>query len=136
MEKEIVTRKSFVAEILGEESPEHRYEIVSSYDQTDSEILHPSSRLKRFVSKRFRNNNIEEEARHRMTVQDFETIKILGKGSLGTVTLVRSKEDQKLYAMKAISKQLLRERNIVRRAQSERDVLRATAHTFLGKFLF
>jgi serine/threonine protein kinase len=43
--------------------------------------------------------------------KDFETISVIGKGSYGTVTLVRKKDSRRLYAMKALKK-----RDIIRKA--------------------
>ena len=35
-----------------------------------------------------------------MTVDDFTSLKLIGKGSYGKVFLVQKKDDQKIYAMK------------------------------------
>jgi hypothetical protein len=37
---------------------------------------------------------------HKVGVEDFDLVKVIGKGSFGKVTLVRKKTDGKLYAMK------------------------------------
>ena len=39
-----------------------------------------------------------------LTKRDFETISVIGKGSYGTVTLVRKKDTRRLYALKALKK--------------------------------
>lgn len=40
-------------------------------------------------------------AADKVSLEDFELVKVIGKGSFGKVTLVRKKTDGKLYAMKA-----------------------------------
>ena len=51
-----------------------------------------------------KDNKKEENALDaNVSYEDFEPIKILGQGSLGTVLLVRLKANQKLYAMKIIN---------------------------------
>ena len=37
-----------------------------------------------------------------MSLNDFELGKELGKGAFGSVTIVKRKEDQKIYAMKRV----------------------------------
>lgn len=39
-----------------------------------------------------------------MTVDDFELIKVIGKGSFGKVLLVKKKDDGQVYAMKILKK--------------------------------
>ncbi|KDO29886.1 AGC protein kinase [Saprolegnia parasitica CBS 223.65] len=57
-------------------------------------------------------------------VHDFETIKLIGAGSMGKVLLVRKKATGSLYAMKIVSKAGVSADQI----WSERDVLGGTAH--------
>jgi serine/threonine protein kinase len=41
-----------------------------------------------------------------MTVNDFTTIKVIGKGSYGKVLLVKKNDDGQIYAMKVLKKKL------------------------------
>ena len=36
----------------------------------------------------------------KVTIEDFELIRVIGKGSFGKVTLVKKKDNSKMYAMK------------------------------------
>lgn len=56
------------------------------------------------------NNNLESDQAINVKVSysDFEPIKLLGRGSFGEVLLVRLKANQKVYAMKILSKNLLK----------------------------
>ena len=70
----------------------------------------------------------------RLSANDFHFIKTIGKGSFGKVFLVRFKYDQKLYAMKVISKDLIKEEADYRHIMSERDILsQDMSHPFLVK---
>lgn len=40
----------------------------------------------------------------RVNFEDFETIKMIGRGAYGTVDLVRRKESGQVYAMKTLNK--------------------------------
>lgn len=40
--------------------------------------------------------------KNKVTVEDFELIRVIGKGSFGKVTLVKKKDNGKMYAMKVL----------------------------------
>lgn len=49
----------------------------------------------------------------------FHKIKLLGKGDVGKVYLVREKKTEKLFAMKVLSKKEMIKRNKIKRAMAE-----------------
>ncbi|KAJ1867979.1 Serine/threonine-protein kinase Sgk2 [Coemansia sp. RSA 989] len=69
----------------------------------------------------------------RVSLDDFQLLSIIGKGSYGKVMLARYKDSGKVMAIKVISKTKLRGRpNEIRRVMSERKVLERTVeHPFL-----
>ncbi|RLN96424.1 hypothetical protein BBJ28_00002953 [Nothophytophthora sp. Chile5] len=67
--------------------------------------------------------------------EDFQHIKVIGVGGMGRVVLVRHRLNQKLYAMKVISKRSVRENNLAATILSERDVLGGTHHHALAVHL-
>eukprot|EP00123_Amoebidium_parasiticum_P013653 comp22077_c0_seq1/m.32171 comp22077_c0_seq1/g.32171 ORF comp22077_c0_seq1/g.32171 comp22077_c0_seq1/m.32171 type:complete len:524 (-) comp22077_c0_seq1:916-2487(-) len=62
------------------------------------------------------------------TVDDFELLKVVGKGSFGKVMQVRKKDTGRIYAMKVLKKGHLIERDEVEHTKSERAIL-AKNHT-------
>lgn len=73
------------------------------------------------------NSQLSQENRT-VTPKDFEYIKVIGVGGMGRVVLVRNRQDDKLYAMKVVSKSTVLENNLVEKILSERDVLGGTHH--------
>ncbi|KAJ2705571.1 Serine/threonine-protein kinase Sgk2 [Coemansia sp. IMI 203386] len=69
----------------------------------------------------------------KVSLDDFQLLSIIGKGSYGKVMLARYKDTGKVMAIKVISKSKLRGRpNEIRRVMSERKVLERTVrHPFL-----
>ena len=63
--------------------------------------------------------------------KDFETISVIGKGSYGTVTLVRKKDSRQLYAMKALKKRDIIRKAVVDQALTERRILERIRHPFI-----
>ena len=66
-----------------------------------------------------------------VSIDDFELIKVLGKGSYGKVQLVKHKVTGKIYAMKSMSKRFLEENDLIARTLAEKDVLLKANHPFL-----
>ncbi|KAF7721263.1 hypothetical protein EC973_004990 [Apophysomyces ossiformis] len=77
---------------------------------------------------------IDMDEPSKVTIQDFQLIKVLGKGYMGKVFLVRTNSFPQLYALKAVSKSLLITPRDIEQAKMERDILSSLAkirHPFL-----
>ncbi|KAF9057744.1 kinase-like domain-containing protein [Panaeolus papilionaceus] len=61
----------------------------------------------------------------------FLKVKMLGKGDVGRVYLVREKKTDKLYAMKVLSKKEMIERKKIKRALTEQEILATANHPFI-----
>ncbi|KAF8211295.1 Pkinase-domain-containing protein [Mycena galopus ATCC 62051] len=61
----------------------------------------------------------------------FVKIKMLGKGDVGKVYLVREKKTDKLFAMKVLSKKEMIERKKIKRALTEQEILATANHPFI-----
>lgn len=61
----------------------------------------------------------------------FERIRLLGKGDVGKVFLVREKASSRLYAMKVLNKKEMIERNKIKRALAEQEILATSNHPFI-----
>lgn len=72
----------------------------------------------------------------KLTVDDFELLKVVGKGSFGKVMQVKKKDTGKIYAMKVLKKQHLVARKQVAHTQTERRVLENIDHPFIVSLRF
>lgn len=72
----------------------------------------------------------------KMSVDDFDLLKVVGKGSFGKVMQVRRKATGKVYAMKVLKKQQLVARKQVAHTQTERKVLQNIDHPFIVSLRF
>jgi serum/glucocorticoid-regulated kinase 2 len=64
-------------------------------------------------------------------LDDFELLKVLGRGSFGKVMQVKKKSDGNVYAMKILKKRAIIARNQVEHTNAERKILQALQHPFL-----
>ncbi|KAF9928120.1 hypothetical protein FBU30_002622 [Linnemannia zychae] len=79
------------------------------------------------------------QERKKVTIEDFQLIKVLGRGCMGKVILVREHRTKKLFALKAISKEWVILQREIEHTKSERDILANVArisHPFLIKLRY
>jgi len=72
----------------------------------------------------------------KVSIKDFQLIKVLGKGCMGKVLLVREHRTKRLLALKSISKEWVILQREIEHTKSERDILARVAeisHPFLVK---
>uniref|UniRef100_A0AAV1VP25 non-specific serine/threonine protein kinase n=1 Tax=Peronospora matthiolae TaxID=2874970 RepID=A0AAV1VP25_9STRA len=112
------------------ESSHHRKTARRSSLDTDAS----TSALRASVSSS-RGSNVSHHP-HGVSVSDFDLIKVIGKGSIGKVFLVRKKDTSVVYAMK-----VLRKKNVVRHGleehiKTERLILEEIDHPFIARLRF
>ncbi|KAF9278889.1 hypothetical protein BGZ68_008250 [Mortierella alpina] len=76
------------------------------------------------------------QERKKASIEDYELIKVLGKGCMGKVMLVREYRSKNLFALKAISKEWVILQREIEHTKSERNILANVArisHPFLIK---
>ena len=74
---------------------------------------------------------MEETTRRTISVDDFETIKLLGKGEYGKVVLVRKIDSGELFALKILKKRLIQDKNQIDHTKSERSILERVSHPYI-----
>lgn len=71
-----------------------------------------------------------------MTIDDFELITVIGKGSFGKVMQVRKHDTSRIYALKTIRKQHIVERGEITHTLAERLVLARVNNPFIVPLKF
>ena len=61
--------------------------------------------------------------RTKLALEDFHTVKVIGKGAFGEVRLVQKKDTGKIYAMKTLLKSEMFNKDQLAHVKAERDVL-------------
>lgn len=68
---------------------------------------------------------------YKVNFDSFEVVKVLGSGAFGKVFLVRKKDDNKQFAMKALKKRNLIVKKQLKYAVTEANVLKSCNHPFI-----
>lgn len=74
---------------------------------------------------------IQARPDQRVSLEDFSLIRVIGRGSFAKVTLVRKKDNSKIFAMKVLSKPQVVQRQQVEHTKTERRVLGVASHPFI-----
>uniref|UniRef100_A0A7S3LWF9 non-specific serine/threonine protein kinase n=1 Tax=Palpitomonas bilix TaxID=652834 RepID=A0A7S3LWF9_9EUKA len=74
--------------------------------------------------------------RMKISVEDFVTVKVIGRGAFGEVRLVRKKDDSQLYAMKILKKSEMYKKDQVAHVRAERDILALADNPWTVKLYF
>jgi len=72
----------------------------------------------------------------KISVEDFDLLALVGKGSFGKVMQVRKKDDGKIYAMKVLDKKHILSHNEVEHTLAEKHILQQIHHPFLVNLNF
>jgi len=74
---------------------------------------------------------LTKERKKKITFENFEFLKVLGKGTYGKVILCRERATMNLYAMKIIKKEMVIFNDNIQQILAEKRVLQKTSHPFL-----
>ena len=67
----------------------------------------------------------------KISINDFQLLKVIGRGSFGKVYLVRKKDSGLPYAMKILKKDQLIKKNLLVKTQAERDILEQIKNPYI-----
>jgi tRNA A-37 threonylcarbamoyl transferase component Bud32 len=80
------------------------------------------------------NNEATQDQNKRLTINDFESLAIIGRGAFGEVRLVRRKDNirtKEVYALKSMLKENMISKNQVHHIRAERDILTESENSWI-----
>jgi serine/threonine protein kinase len=114
------------------------YEVPLDQDFVSSDAVEPETPEERGVDAAGVSADLRSQLCRKMTADDFEPILCLGKGSFGTVLLVRHVVTGKLYAQKQFRKASITvHKKLVEQTKTERTILESVnRHPFVVKLFY
>jgi serine/threonine protein kinase len=67
----------------------------------------------------------------KVSLDDFDLLSVIGRGSYGKVYQVRHKESGEIFALKSLKKEVLAKRGQIEHTKSERRILELIEHPFI-----
>ncbi|WOO77094.1 Serine/threonine-protein kinase CBK1 [Vanrija pseudolonga] len=86
-------------------------------------MSHDSIKARQLLALGRRESNFLRLRRTRIGLEDFRTVKVIGKGAFGEVRLVQKVDTGKIYAMKSLRKNEMFKKDQLAHVRAERDVL-------------
>ena len=83
----------------------------------------------------FRKNDPNHSS-NAISIEDFKILKVIGRGSFGKVYQVQKRDDQRIFAMKTLKKDMVLRKNQMTNTQVERMILERLDHPFIVKLHF
>ena len=77
-----------------------------------------------------------KEFKSKVTLNDFQIIKLLGKGAFGKVLLVYNEELKKYFAMKTLKKDYIKKYKQTKHTKEERKILEKIDYPFISKLYY
>ena len=77
-----------------------------------------------------------KEFKNKVTLNDFQIIKLLGKGAFGKVLLVYNEELKKYFAMKTLRKDYIKKNQQTKHTKEERKILEKIDYPFISKLYY
>uniref|UniRef100_A0A8C5QIE1 non-specific serine/threonine protein kinase n=1 Tax=Leptobrachium leishanense TaxID=445787 RepID=A0A8C5QIE1_9ANUR len=120
------------------DSPEEREEWTKAIQAVADSLKKQEEEMMEFRSGSPSDNSGAEEMevsfskpKHKVTMNEFEYLKLLGKGTFGKVILVKEKATGRYYAMKILKKEVIVAKDEVAHTLTENRVLQNSRHPFL-----
>ena len=116
--------------------PKFLIDTADFINQVTKELM--GSNENKSKEERKRKNTIFSRHQHIKTVEldDFQIMKVLGRGSFGKVCLVQYKPTKEFYAMKSLKKDVLLDQDQVESTILEKKILQSLDHPFLVGMVF
>jgi len=122
-------------EIIEIQTPRRTYFMYADSTEEQVEWIEAINRGVDIAWGRIKEEDDKQETRQ-ITIDDFDMLKVVGKGSYGTVVQVRLKDTGDIFALKVIDKKFVVEKNEIEHTISERNILSKTNHPFIMKLYF
>lgn len=75
-------------------------------------------------------------SKKKMTISDFNIIKVIGKGGYGEVRVVQKKDTKEIFAMKTLQKKKMLEKKQEKHVRTERDLMVSVDNWLLVQLLY
>ena len=118
---------------LANQQTERKERLAKLLDSMKDQGLSDEKREEKLRNHAARETEFLRLKRSRLGAEDFEALKVIGKGAFGEVRLVQKVDTGHIYAMKVLRKSDMVEKEQIAHVRAERDILVEADHQLGGK---
>ena len=111
--------------------------LIPLLDLSDSpeknDLLSPKNSKEKYKDKDEYQN---KEFKSKITLDDFQMVKVLGTGAFGKVSLVYNEELKRYFAMKALKKDYIKKNHQTKHTKEERKIMEKIDYPFISKLYY
>ncbi|KAJ8867026.1 hypothetical protein PR048_032888 [Dryococelus australis] len=130
-----VTLENYYSNLIAQHI-ERKQRLAKLEESLKDESLSESQRHEKRLQHAQKETEFLRLKRSRLGVEDFEPLKVIGRGAFGEVRLVQKKDTGHVYAMKILRKADMLEKEQVAHVRAERDVLVEADHQWVVKMYY
>ena len=120
-----------------EPDPQKNQKIIPLLDLQESQeknnLLSPKNSHEKYKDK---DAYQSKDFKSKITLDDFQTVKVLGTGAFGKVSLVYNEELKRYFAMKALKKEYIKKSQQTKHTKEERKILETIDYPFISKLYY
>ena len=124
--------KKYDMKKIKEEKKKKEWDIINEY-LNNQKILSQNEKEEIRETVKKKEYELLRKTRKKLSIFQFESINIIGKGAFGEVRVVKYKENNKIYAIKKMKKEIMNKKNQIFHVRTERDILKSNDSPWITK---
>ena len=113
--------------------------LIPLSDMSDSQDKNNPTSPKKSKDKykdKYKDEYQNKEFKSKITINDFQIVKVLGTGAFGKVSLVYNEELKRYFAMKSLKKDYIKKNQQTRHTKEERKIMEKIDYPFISKLYY
>ena len=113
--------------------------LIPLSDMSDSQDKNnpiPSKNAKDKYKDKYKDEYQNKEFKSKITINDFQIVKVLGTGAFGKVSLVYNEELKRYFAMKSLKKDYIKKYQQTKHTKEERKIMEKIDYPFISKLYY
>ena len=124
--------KKYDMKRIKDEKKKKEWDLINEY-LNNQKILSQNEKEEIRETVKKKEYELLRKTRKKLSIFQFESINIIGKGAFGEVRVVKYKENNKIYAIKKMKKEIMNKKNQIFHVRTERDILKSNDSPWITK---
>ena len=139
-----IPKEEFNIKLLSEENKDHiqitsnnvNHKLIPLSDLSDSQEKNTNIISPQNSKEKYKDEYQNKEFKSKITINDFQIVKVLGTGAFGKVSLVYNEELKRYFAMKSLKKDYIKKNQQTKHTKEERKIMEKIDYPFISKLYY